>query len=146
MHVQVVREARTLTSRSHGTSGQLQIAKTMDRVNSKAQLRVPLDQLLPLLPQVLHDGIRKSTYYAGKTDSLLIQSDDSRKQAANKDTCFRKLNELIMNVYNSSVPGETSDEQKQKVKKLQKAENEARLQIKKKQSSKKAARRGRSDD
>jgi len=117
------------------------------RVNSKAQLRVSLDQLLPMLPTVLHDGIRKSTYYAGKTNSLLIQSDDSRKQAANKDTCYRKLNELIMDVYNHSVPGETSEEQKDKVKKLQRAENEARLQMKKKQSSKKAARqKGRGDD
>lgn len=105
-----------------------------------------LDQLLPLLPEVLHDGIRKSTYYAGKTNSLLIQSDDSRKQAANKDTCFRKLNELISDVYNRSVPGETSDEQKQKVKNLQKAENEARLQLKKKISSKKSARRGKGDE
>lgn len=100
-----------------------------------------------MLPTVLHDGIRKSTYYAGKTNSLLIQSDDSRKQTANKDTCYRKLNELVMDVYNHSVPGETSEEQKEKVKKLRRAENEARLQMKKKQSSKKAARqKGRGDD
>lgn len=124
----------------------MKVAKCRRRVNSKAQLRVALDQLLPLLPEVLHDGIRKSTYYAGKTNSLLIQSDDSRKQAANKDTCFRKLNELISDVYNRSVPGETSDEQKQKVKNLQKAENEARLQLKKKISSKKSARRGKGDE
>lgn len=128
-------------ARSSGPGGQ-----NVNKVNSKAQLRVSLDQLLPQLPEVLHDGIRKSTYYAGKTNSLLIQSDDSRKQAANKDTCFRKLNELVMNVYNSSVPGETSEDQKQKVKKLQKAENEARLQLKKKISSKKSARRGKGDD
>lgn len=118
-----------------------------DRVNSKAQLRVPLDQLLPMLPSVLHDQIRGSTYYAGKTNSLLIQSDESRKQTANKDTCYRKLNELILDVYNKSVPGETSEEQKQKVRRLQRAENEGRLLMKKKQSSKKAARqKGRGDE
>ena len=111
-------------------------------MNSKAQLRVSLDQLLPILPTVLHDGIRKSTYYAGKTNSLLIQSDDSRKQTANKETCYRKLNDLIVNVYNQSVPGVTSEEQKEKVKKLQRAENEARLDMKKKHSSKKTARQG----
>lgn len=119
----------------------------MNKVNSKAQLRVSLDQLLPILPTVLHNGIRKSTYYAGKTNSLLIQSDDSRKQTANRDTCYRKLNDLIMDVYNQSVPGETSEEQKEKVKKLQRAENEARLHLKKKHSSKKAARQnGRGDE
>lgn len=116
-------------------------------MNSKAQLRVSLDQLLPLLPTVLHDGIRDSTYYAGKTNSLLIQSDESRKQTANKDTCYRKLNDLVMQVYNNTVPGETSPEQKEKVKKLQRAENEARLLMKKKQSTKKQARqKGRGDD
>ena len=100
-----------------------------------------------MLPTALHNGIRRSTYFAAKTNSLLIQSDDSRKQTANKETCYRKLNELVIDVYNHSVPGETSEEQKQKVKKLQRAENEARLHMKKKQSSKKAARqKGRGDD
>ena len=77
----------------------------------------------------------------------MIQADDSRKQQANKDTCFRKLNELIVDVYNHSVPGETSEAQKEKVKKLQKAENESRLQQKKIHSSKKQSRsKGGSDD
>lgn len=117
------------------------------RVNSKAQLRVSLDQLLPQLPSVLHEGIRQSRYCAERTNTLLIQSDESRKQQANKETCYRRLNELIIDVYNKAVPGETSEEQKVKVKKLQRAENEARLSMKKKQSSKKAARqKGRGDD
>lgn len=117
------------------------------RVNSKAQLRVSLDQLLPMLPSVLHDGIRQSRYHAEKTNTLLIQSDESRKQQANRETCYRRLNELIMDVYNKTVPGETSEEQKQKVKRLQEFENESRLQMKKKHSSKKAARqKGRGDD
>ena len=116
------------------------------RVNSKAQLRVPLDQLLPLIPSILHGGIRSSRYCAQKTDSLLIQSDDSRKQNANKDTCFRKLNDMLIDVYKSTVPGETSQEQKDKVKTLQKAENEGRLKMKKLHSSKKASRSQMSGD
>lgn len=112
------------------------------RVNSKAQLRVSLDQLLPMLPEALHEGIRTSRYHAEKTNTLLIQCDESRKQAVNKDTCYRRLNELIMEVYHKTVPGVTSEEQKEKVKKLQRAENESRLKMKKKHSSKKAARRG----
>lgn len=116
------------------------------RVNSKAQLRVSLGQLLPMVPDVLHEGIRKSTYYAGKTDSLLIQSDDSRKQFANRETCYRKLQTLIEDVYQKTVPGETSAEQKERVQELKKADNEARLQMKKHHSSKKAARRGNRED
>lgn len=112
------------------------------RVNSKAQLRVSLDQLLPMIPEALHQGVCASRYHAEKTNTLLIQCDESRKQAVNKDTCYRRLNELIMEIYHQTVPGETSEEQKEKVKKLQRAENESRLKMKKKQSSKKAARRG----
>lgn len=116
------------------------------RVNSKAQLRVSLDQLLPLLPSVLHDGIRKSPHYAARTNSLLIQSDESRKQLANKETCYSKLQSLVEEVYQKSVPGETSAEQHEHVKKLQKADNENRLKMKKIHSSKKAARKGGGDD
>lgn len=113
-------------------------------MNSKAQLRVPLDQLFPLIPTVLHKGILSSRYCAEKSSSLLIQADDSRKQHANKESCFRKLNELIAEVYSHSVPGETSEEQKDKVLRLQKAEKEARLKAKKLHSSKKQSR-GKSD-
>ncbi|KIX06820.1 uncharacterized protein Z518_04796 [Rhinocladiella mackenziei CBS 650.93] len=122
-------------SRSSGPGGQ-----NVNKVNSKAQLRVPVDRLLPLIPTVLHKGILSSRYYAENSSSLVIQADDSRKQQANKDTCFRKLNELIVDVYKHAVPGETSEEQKEKVRRLQKAENEARLKSKKIHSSKKQRR------
>ena len=115
-------------------------------MNSKAQLRVPLNQLLPLVPSVLHGGIRSSRYFAEKTNSLLIQADDSRKQNANKESCFRRLDDLLIEVYKALVPGETSQEQKEKVKTLQKMENEGRLKSKKMQSNKKASRSRKFDD
>ena len=116
------------------------------RVNSKAQLRVPLSQLLPVVPAILHAGIKASRYFADNSNSLLIQADDSRKQNANKDSCFRKLDALITDVYKTTVPGETSHEQKDKVKKLRKADNESRLRSKKVQSNKKASRAKKSFD
>jgi peptidyl-tRNA hydrolase ICT1 len=110
------------------------------RVNSKAQLRVPVSQLLGRLPIVLHPAIRQSRFYADKSDSLLLQADDSRKAATNKDSCYRKLSDLISEAYRATVPGETSTEQKEKVKGLKKSENESRLRTKKKLSSIKAGR------
>jgi peptidyl-tRNA hydrolase ICT1 len=98
-----------------------------------------------LLPAALHSGILSSRYCAEKSSSLLIQADESRKAQANKDTCFRKLNELIVDVYQRSVPGETTDAQQEKVQRLQKAENEARLTRKKLHSSKKQGRASRGD-
>lgn len=64
----------------------------------------------------------------------------------NKNSCYRKLAELIGEIYRATVPGETSDEQKDKVQKLKKSENEARLKLKKKLSTKKAGRSKSFDD
>ncbi|OCT44034.1 peptidyl-tRNA hydrolase domain protein [Cladophialophora carrionii] len=127
-------------ARSSGPGGQ-----NVNKVNSKAQLRVPIGQLLPLLPAALHKPILTSRYYAENTSSLLIQADESRKAQANKDACYRKLNELIVDVFKHTVPGETTDEQKEKVKRLQKAENESRLRWKKLHSSKKQSRSSKRD-
>ncbi|KAK4936219.1 hypothetical protein LTR10_022866 [Elasticomyces elasticus] len=124
-------------SRSSGPGGQ-----NVNKVNSKAQLRIPVDRLLPLLPTALHKGILSSRYHAENSSSLVIQADESRKQQANKDTCYRKLNELILDVYKHAVPGETTEDQKERVRKLQRAAKEARLKDKHIHSSKKQARSG----
>ncbi|KAH7055794.1 peptidyl-tRNA hydrolase domain-containing protein [Macrophomina phaseolina] len=128
-------------SRSSGPGGQ-----NVNKVSSKATLRVPLDRLLPLLPAVLHNEIRSSRYYAANSHALVIQSDDSRKQTDNVHACFRKLHQLIVDAGRSAVPGETSEEQKERVQKLEKASNEARLRTKKFNSSKKSARKGGNPD
>lgn len=98
----------------HQTEPQL----IVNRVNSKATLRVPLDPLLPLLPSLLHPELRSSRYYAAKSNSLVFQSDDSRKQNDNTHACFGKLHELIAELGRNVIPGETSDAQKQRVKNL----------------------------
>ena len=109
-------------------------------MNSKAQLRVPLERLLPHIPTFLHAGIKSSRYYTEKSASLLIQSDDSRKQAQNKDICFKKLQELLVEIGKQTIPGETSDDQRARVKVLKRVENEARLRAKKQVSNKKSSR------
>jgi peptidyl-tRNA hydrolase ICT1 len=88
------------------------------RVNTKATLRVPFSSLLPLVPSILHPQIRSSRYAAERTDSLVIQSDESRKQSANVESCFGKLQQLLANVGKDAVRGETSEEQKERVRKL----------------------------
>lgn len=101
---------------------------------------MPLDRLLPHVPILLHAAIKSSRYFVVKSSSLLIQSDVSRKQAQNKDTCFRKLHELLIEIGRQAVPGETSEDQIAKVKVLKRAENEARLRSKKQASTKKSSR------
>ncbi|KAI4732266.1 hypothetical protein E4T50_17150 [Aureobasidium sp. EXF-12298] len=127
-------------SRSSGPGGQNVNKYLYIPVNSKATLRLPLSALLPILPAVLRPAVSRSRYSA--KDDLVIQADDSRKQNENVHHCFVKLHEMIVQAGREVVPGETSAEQMERVKKLQKAENEGRLKMKKKHSDKKSARRG----
>ncbi|KAL2014084.1 hypothetical protein VTN00DRAFT_1609 [Thermoascus crustaceus] len=124
-------------SRSSGPGGQ-----NVNKVNSKATLRVPFSSLLPLVPSLLHPELRASRYAAERSDSLVIQSDESRKQTSNVEACFEKLRQLLETAGKAVIRGETSEEQKERVRKLQKAENEARIKMKKLHSSKKSSRRG----
>ncbi|KAL8711100.1 MAG: hypothetical protein Q9220_004481 [cf. Caloplaca sp. 1 TL-2023] len=124
-------------SRSSGPGGQ-----NVNKVNSKAMLRMPLPHLLPLVPTILHDKLTASQYYAAKSNALVIHADSSRKQGDNVDACFAKLRTLILAAGEATVKGETSPEQVTRVKRLQKADNEARLRAKKHLSRKKSARRG----
>ncbi|KAF2129884.1 peptidyl-tRNA hydrolase domain-containing protein [Dothidotthia symphoricarpi CBS 119687] len=129
-------------SRSSGPGGQ-----NVNKVNSKATLRVPLDTLLPHIPTALHGEIKRSRYVAAKSSSIIVQADDSRKQSDNAQNCYKRLFEAIVEAGHDAVPNETSMEQVQRVKDLQKSDNERRLKTKKQHSAKKSSRRGgRGDD
>ncbi|PYI24965.1 hypothetical protein BP00DRAFT_452573 [Aspergillus indologenus CBS 114.80] len=139
-------------SRSGGPGGQ-NVNKSVpalkagsSRVNSKATLRVSLDSLLPLVPRILHSPLQATHYIAPRTRSLVIQSDESRKRNENVESCYDKLHQLIKRTAMDAIPGETSQEQKDRVQKLQKTANEARIKSKKFLSSKKSSRRGSKDD
>lgn len=103
---------------------------------------MPISALLQRVPALLHQPLRQSRYLAAKSDDLVIQADDSRKQADNVNACFRKLHELIVQAGKETVPGETSPEQVKRVEQLLKAEAAGRRKMKEYQSKKKSARRG----
>lgn len=48
----------------------------------------------------------------------MIHSDESRKQSSNVDLCFEKLHALLETTAKEVIPGETSEEQKDRVHKL----------------------------
>jgi peptidyl-tRNA hydrolase ICT1 len=77
-----------------------------------------MEYLLPLVPSLLHQPIRQSRYYAAKSNSIVIQADDSRKQTDNALHCFAKLHSLVTEVGINTLPGETSAVQKEHVKTL----------------------------
>lgn len=89
-----------------------------NRVNSKATLKIPLDSLLPLIPRMIHSQLQSSRYVAQRTRTLVIQSEETRKQATNVETCFNKLHQLLRSSAREVIPGETSQDQKDRVQKL----------------------------
>lgn len=126
-------------------------------------VKVPLDSLLPLVPRPLHPHLLSSRYTTQRSQSLVIQSDESRKRATNVESCFEKLYQLLKSAADDTIPGETSSQQRDRVQKLygdilyswswlrlmlyrQKAANEARIKSKKLHSSKKSSRRANNDE
>ena len=88
------------------------------RVNSKATLRVPLGALLNHIPTALHAEISRSRYVAAKSNDIIVQADDSRKQNDNAHACYKRLYDAIVEAGHNAVPNETSAEQMRHVKNL----------------------------
>jgi hypothetical protein len=99
-------------------NGVLDMQLIVGRVNSKATARFQMKDLIPIIPSILHEQLRNSQYYAPKSQSLVIQADGSRKQSDNVDQCFKILRDLILAAGKIVVRGETSPEQKARVKQL----------------------------
>lgn len=72
----------------------------------------------------------------------MIQADDSRKQTENVNACWRKLHDLLVEAGQDAVPGETSREQVERVRGLEKADKARTRRMKEERSKKKGARRG----
>ena len=73
---------------------------------------------MPLVPKILHPDIEASRYYAENSKALVIQGDGSRDRTHNIQECYRKLHALIIAAGRTSVRGETSPTQVEKVKNL----------------------------
>ena len=71
-----------------------------------------------LIPEILRPKIEASSYYAENSKSLVIQGDGSRDRANNVLECYEKLHALIVVAGRSSIRGETSLAQVEKVKNL----------------------------
>lgn len=100
-------------SRSSGPGGQ-----NVNKVNSKATLRIPFQSLLPFVPRIVHSSLRSSRYAADRSQCLVIQSDESRRRTANVESCYDKLYRLLENSARSAIHGEPSEAQRERVQKL----------------------------
>ena len=67
-----------------------------------------------ILPKMLHPALRASKYYTARNDSISFQAQTHRNRTANADENQQKLFEEIQRIYETAVPGETSQDKRQK--------------------------------
>lgn len=87
-------------------------------MNSKATLRVPLETLLNHVPKALHGELSRSRYVAARSNDIVVQADESRKQKDNALACYKRLYDAIVEAGRNAVPKETSAGQQRHVKNL----------------------------
>ncbi|KAK6527929.1 hypothetical protein TWF281_009190 [Arthrobotrys megalospora] len=130
-----------MISTGRGTGFASPGGQNVNKVSTKATLRVPLAALEPHIPKVFMEAlVENKPKYLTDTGDLVISSDSSRSQLTNTKACWEKLYQAVIN--SKKLPGITSPEKKERVKKLEWVSNENRLKSKDKISKKKAGRRG----
>ncbi|GAA5824152.1 hypothetical protein JCM11251_001542 [Rhodosporidiobolus azoricus] len=100
----------TSFSRSSGPGGQ-----HVNRTFSKAIVRLPLPSPTLVPPYVLPHLHRSPHFFSA---SLLVSSSTHRTQQTNLAECFSKLKATILEAARRDLVGETSEEQKKRVKGL----------------------------
>ncbi|KAI9454707.1 hypothetical protein F5148DRAFT_984990 [Russula earlei] len=120
-------------SRSSGPGGQ-----NVNKVNTKATVRCPLDS--SWIPPWARDGLRQSPYFVKSTRSILLTSTVHRSQARNVDDCLSKLHALVCSAASQQIQNEPSEEQRERVRVLERNANAQRLLQKDRRSQTKRRR------
>lgn len=77
-----------------------------------------MDLIMDHVPKILHSELRSSRFYVASSDSLQISAQTSRKQQGNKNECREKLYNLIIDISERVIPGETSATQKLRIEQM----------------------------
>ncbi|KAH9954350.1 hypothetical protein BC827DRAFT_1143974 [Russula dissimulans] len=121
-------------SRSSGPGGQ----QNVNKVNTKATVRCALDSTW--IPPWAHDSLKESPYFVKSTRSILLTSTLHRSQAQNVDDCLSKLHSLICSAVTRNIQNEPSEEQRERVRGLERKANAQRMLQKEKRSQTKRQR------
>ncbi|KAI0784546.1 hypothetical protein C8Q75DRAFT_387038 [Abortiporus biennis] len=120
-------------ARSSGPGGQ-----NVNKVNTKATVRVPLNS--EWIPLWAREALKLTPTYVSSSQSLLVTSTVHRSQAENVNECLTKLHALVLSASSAALITEPSPEQRERVRRLEKAEKARRRLEKEKRSSIKRSR------
>ncbi|KAH9973403.1 RF-1 domain-containing protein, partial [Russula compacta] len=120
-------------SRSSGPGGQ-----NVNKVNTKATVRCALDSTW--IPVWARDGLQQSPHFVKSTYSVLLTSSLHRSQAQNVDDCLSKLHALICSAASQPIQNEPSEQQRERVRELERKANAQRRLQKDKRSQTKRQR------
>lgn len=137
-------------SRSSGPGGQ-----NVNKLNTKASVRLELSQVSGHAPDSLdlahprkwltRDLVsriaKKSPYYVASDHSILVTSMRHRTQEANVEDALQKLHAHLLELAQEGMVGETSDDQRERVRRLQNAEARRKKQNKIKRADVKSGRK-----
>ncbi|CCH58574.1 hypothetical protein TBLA_0A07850 [Henningerozyma blattae CBS 6284] len=130
------RDFQVRFDRSSGPGGQ-----NVNKVNTKCTITLPNFKSANWIPNEVKNAIIKNKfrYYAAGTDSLVIQSQESRSRGNNESICYDKLISEIKAC--CQFGSNTSEPTIQKWNSFKRQANEKRLNSKKVASSKKQSRK-----
>ncbi|SPO28438.1 uncharacterized protein UTRI_04835 [Ustilago trichophora] len=137
-------------SRSSGPGGQ-----NVNKLNTKANVRLELSQANGHAPDSLDPAhprkwlnrdlvsriAKKSPYYVASDHSLLVTSMRHRTQEANVQDALEKMHAHLLELAQEGMIGETSQQQRDRVRRLQEAEARRKKQNKMKRADVKSGRK-----
>ncbi|KAJ1023183.1 hypothetical protein NDA16_003336 [Ustilago loliicola] len=137
-------------SRSSGPGGQ-----NVNKLNTKANIRLELSQANGHAPESLDPShprkwltrdlvsriAKKSPYYVASDHSILITSMRHRTQEANVQDALQKLHAHLLELAQEGMVGETSEEQRKRVRRLQETEARRKRQNKVRRADVKSGRK-----
>jgi peptidyl-tRNA hydrolase ICT1 len=74
-----------------------------------------MKDLETVMPKILYQGLRASSYYVASNDLIRIKCDEHRSQTQNKLTSYQRLAHEVEKIFRAKVPGVTTAGKKEKV-------------------------------